>query len=182
MLPLAIATPAAADTDAQDRQFLSALKAAGWTIYNPLQIIGEGRKICFEGFAHGVTWQEMHATMTGPSWGYSQKDATSLIVQSVAVYCPKYSDDIAGIGNNSGKASGGNRDDQFVQKLNRNGISIDKATAVDMAKTACNAPLAGTGYYNALQAMKKRYPKFDLNTIGVVMSQGVLAYCPERMS
>ena len=78
-------------------------------------------------------------------------------------------------------ANADNEDEQFVQYLQRNGISIDEDAAVDMAETACDAPLAGFGYSNALQAMQQQYPEFDINTVARVMSQGVLAYCPERL-
>lgn len=73
-------------------------------------------------------------------------------------------------------------DDDFVDMLNQNGISIGKGAAVDMAETACDSPGAGVGYANALQEMQQRYPKYDINTVARVMSQGVLVYCPERLS
>lgn len=72
-------------------------------------------------------------------------------------------------------------DDDFVDMLNQNGISIDKDAAVDMAETACDSPGAGVGYYNAMQEMQQRYPEYSLGTIGLVMSQGILGYCPDRM-
>ena len=73
-------------------------------------------------------------------------------------------------------------DDDFVDMLNQNGISIGKGAAVEMAETACNSPLAGTGYANALQEMQQRYPKYDINTVARVMAAGILAYCPQRLS
>ena len=74
------------------------------------------------------------------------------------------------------------RDGLFVESLKRNQrIAIDEDAAVDMARTACNAPTAGVGLYNAQQAMQQRYPQYDPNTVAMVMAQGVLAYCPGRL-
>ena len=72
-------------------------------------------------------------------------------------------------------------DDDFVDLLNQNGISIDKDVAVEMAETACDSPTAGVGLYKAMQAMQQEYPQYSLGTVGLVMSQGVLAFCPERL-
>lgn len=73
-------------------------------------------------------------------------------------------------------------DDAFHKIINtKYGISIDKDAAVDLGKTACESPIAGIGYYNVLQAMQRRYPEYSLNTIGIVMSAGLLFYCSERL-
>jgi hypothetical protein len=74
------------------------------------------------------------------------------------------------------------QDNQFSQQLEQKwGISIDKRAAAEMAKAACKAPIAGIGLYNAQLAMQQRYPEYDLNTIGRVMSAGVLEYCPDKL-
>ena len=78
-------------------------------------------------------------------------------------------------------ATADNQDDQFVQQLKANGISIDEDAAVDLAETACDAPLGGVGLYNAQRAMQQRYPEYGFGTVRIVMAQGILAYCPERM-
>lgn len=176
---LMLAAPAGADSE-QDRQFISALRSAGWTINSASMLISQGHMVCNEGLAHGVSWQEMRSSLMGS--GYSKLDSSTLISKAVSVYCPERADAIAGLETDSGGAGGGDRDDLFVQQLKRNqNISIDKGAAVDMAKTACDAPLAGVGLYNAWQRMQQRYPKYDLNTVAMVMSQGVLAYCPGRL-
>ena len=78
--------------------------------------------------------------------------------------------------------SSSDQDSRFVQQLKQNqGISVDEDAAVDMAETACDAPTAGVGLYDAQQAMHQRYPEYDANTVAIVMAQGVLAYCPERL-
>ena len=183
LVAIALAVPVNADTDAQDQQLLGALKAAGWSIPNPSEVITLGNMVCNEGLAHGVTWQEMRSTLIS-SYGFSRLDASTLISKAVSVYCPKYTGALKGIGNDLGSAgSGGDQDDQFGQQLREKwGISIDRGAAVDMAKTACKAPLAGTGYANALQQMQQRYPKYDINTVARVMAAGILAYCPQRLS
>lgn len=90
------------------------------------------------------------------------------------------------VGSSGGYSSSGgfaaDQGDEFVQGLKRNQrISIDEDAAVDMATAACNAPLQGVGLYNAQQAMQQRHPEYDLNIVAVVMAQGVLVYCPERL-
>ena len=183
LVAIAVAVPVKADTDAQDQQLLAALKAAGWNLPNPSEVITLGNMVCNEGLAHGVTWQEMRSTLIS-SYGFSRLDASTLISKAVAVYCPKYTGALKGIGDDLGKpASGGDQGDQFVQSLKEKwGISIGKGAAVEMAETACNSPLAGTGYANALQEMQQRYPKYDINTVARVMAAGILAYCPQRLS
>jgi hypothetical protein len=75
-----------------------------------------------------------------------------------------------------------NQDDLFNDYLNETlGISIDQDAAVDMAKTACEAPRAGIGLSNAWDEMGQRYPEYDINTIARVMSAANLAYCPDRL-
>lgn len=77
---------------------------------------------------------------------------------------------------------GSAQDDRFGQQLEQKwGISIDQGAAVQMAKAACKAPIAGTGLYKAQQDMQQRYPKYNLNTVARVMAAGVLEYCPERL-
>jgi hypothetical protein len=173
------AIPAKADTDAQEQQFLAALKAEGWTFYDPSLVISQGHMVCGEGLDHNVSWQEMRTSLMG--YGYSRLDASTLISKAVSVFCPEHGEVIKEIKNDLGGAAGGSRDDQFVQQLKRNGISIDKDAAVDMAMTACQSPLAGFGWSNALREMQSRYPQFDIGTVGLVMSQGLLGYCPERL-
>ncbi len=176
---LMFAAPAGAESE-QDRQFISALRSAGWTINSASTLISQGHMVCNEGLAHGVSWQEMRTTLMG--YGYSKLDSSTLISRAVSVYCPERADAIAGLEDASGDAGVGDRDDLFVQQLKRNhNISIDKGAAVDIAKTGCDAPLAGIGLYNAQQRMQHRYPKYDMNTVAMVMAQGVLAYCPERL-
>lgn len=82
---LTLCPPAQADSD-QDRQFLVALTSAGWSINNASGLITEGRMVCVEGLAHGVSWQEMRSTLMGN--GYSKLDSSTLIAKAVAVYCP----------------------------------------------------------------------------------------------
>ncbi len=135
--------------------------------------------VCEGAYAH-VTWQEMVSTL-GSSYGYSRLDASTLIRKGVAAYCPEYNSAIAGIDSGSSTSEPGDQGDLFARQLNRMGISIDKDTAVDLAKTACKSPLEGTGLYNAYKAMQQRYPQYDINTIARVMSQGIVAYCPNRL-
>lgn len=174
---LVLAAPAQADNK-QDQSFLSALTSAGWSIKNASGLIAHGQMVCNEGLAHGVSWQEMRSTLI--SWGYSQVDASTLITKAVSSYCPHRKEAIANM--DTGTAATGDYDDMFVRQLERNqGIKIDKAAALDMAKTACTAPaLAGPGWYNAFQSMKQRYPSYG-NSVANVMAQGILAYCPERL-
>ena len=74
------------------------------------------------------------------------------------------------------------QDDMFVEMLEQKyGIIMDSDAAVDMAKVACEAPMAGVGLYNTQRALQQRYPENSLNTVATVMSAGVLAYCPERL-
>jgi hypothetical protein len=183
LIAVVLAGPAKADTDAQERQFLRALTSAGWTITDPSGAISQGHMVCGEGLDHQVSWQEMRSTLM--SWGYSRLDASTLISKAVSVFCPKYSKVITEIANDSGNAGGGDqgdRGDQFVQSLKRNQrISIGKSAALDMAEAACRAPIAGVELYNAMQTMQQRYPQYSIGAVGVVMSQGVLAFCPERL-
>ncbi|BBX30384.1 hypothetical protein B7435_29345 [Mycolicibacterium peregrinum] len=73
--------------------------------------------------------------------------------------------------------------DRFVETLKQQyGISIKPDAADDIATTACAAPLSGVGLYNAQQAVLQRYPKNDLNLIATIMSAGIIAYCPERLT
>lgn len=73
-------------------------------------------------------------------------------------------------------------DADFVDMLNSSyGISIDKKTAANLAKTACESPTAGPQYVSVLEAMQERYPKYSLNTIGIIMSAALLGYCPDRL-
>jgi hypothetical protein len=175
---VSLAAPAQADS-AQDRQYLSELGSAGLTITNPSTAISHAHLVCNEGLGHGVSVQEMRTTMT--SWGYSSNDASTVIATAVSVYCPEHSDDVAGAGGGSDSGSS-DAGDQFVQQLRRNqNISIDKGAAMDMADTACRAPLAGVGLYNAWQVMQQRYPKYSLNTVASVMSKGVVIFCPQRL-
>lgn len=116
------------------------------------------------------------------SYGYSRLDASTLIIKAISVFCPAYDGVIADIERGLDNAGSVTQDDAFVQQLQQNlGISIDKNVAVDMARTACKAPLAGTGLYNAQQAMQQRYPRCTLSTVALVMAQGVRAYCPNRL-
>lgn len=145
-------------------------------MWSPAKVIWFGN----EGLAHGVSWQEMQATLMG--YGYSKLDSSTLISKSVSVDCPDRDGVIADIENDSSDAGADDHDDLFVQQLKRDQrISIEKDAAVDMAKTACKAPLAGVGLYDAWQAMQQRYPKYDLNTVARVKSAVVLVYCPERL-
>lgn len=93
---------------------------------------------------------------------------------------------VGGRDGGAGSGIGGgtdDRDSQFVEQLARNqNISIDQRAAVDMAKTACHAPLQGEGLYNAQEAMQQRHPEYSLSTVATVMAQGILVYCPERLS
>lgn len=179
-MAVALAVPVEADTNADDRQFLAELKAEGWTINSPRVAISQARMVCNEGLLHGVTWQEMRTTLIG--YGFSKLDASTLISKAVKVYCPEYSEVVAEIKDDLGDPGTGNQEDLFINYLNQTwGISIDKDAAVDMARTACKAPRAGVGWYNALTAMKQRYPGYDVNTIGRVMAAANLAYCPDRL-
>lgn len=179
LLAVVLAAPASADSD-NDRQFLDALKAAGWTIRSPSLAIEHAHLVCNEGLRHGATLQDVRAMLIG--YGYSRSDASTLIRQAVSTYCPKYEAAIAGVEQDLGGTSSLDQDELFVQQLNRNGIPIDKGTAVDMAMTACTSPLAGVGLYNAMKKMQQRYPQYELGTVGRVMSQGILAYCSYRLS
>jgi hypothetical protein len=82
---LVLCAPAHAD-NGQDRKFLAALTSAGWSIDNASGLTTQGRKVCVEGLAHGVSWQEMHSTLMG--YGYSSLDSSTLIVEAVSAYCP----------------------------------------------------------------------------------------------
>lgn len=175
------AAPAGADTSAQDRQFLSALESIGWTITNPDLLIEQGHMVCDEGLAHGVSWQEIHAVQM--SRGYSQRDSSSLIKTAISTYCPNRSDVIADMERDLSSGTAANRDDSFVVKLKRMGISIDKDTALDMARAACMAPATkGVPWYNAVQAMQASHPEYKFTTVGSVMAHALLAFCPERLS
>ncbi|WP_222622183.1 DUF732 domain-containing protein [Mycolicibacterium fluoranthenivorans] len=69
-----------------------------------------------------------------------------------------------------------------MQSLKRNqGIDIDESAAIDIARAGCQAPTAGVGLYNAQQKLQQRHPEYDISTVALVMAQGVLAYCPERL-
>lgn len=83
---LVLSAPAYADND-QDRQFLSALTSAGWSINNASGLVTEGRMVCVEGLAHGVSWQEIRSVLMGK--GYSALDSSTLISKAVSVYCPQ---------------------------------------------------------------------------------------------
>lgn len=73
--------------------------------------------------------------------------------------------------------------DAFADLLQESyGITIKPEAADDIARTACDAPLSGVGLYEAQQEVLQRYPKNSLDLVARVMSAGVLAYCPERMS
>lgn len=117
------------------------------------------------------------------SYGYSSLDASTLIRNAVSVYCPDRDDALTDIENGSNGSGAKDPGELFVEQLRRKqGISIDKDAAVDMAQTACKVPLAGVGLYNAWQAMQQRYPEYNINVVAAVMANGVVAYCPERMS
>jgi hypothetical protein len=123
LVAVALAVPAQADANAQEQQFLRALKAAGWTINDPSGAITQGHMVCGEGLAHHVPWQEMRTTLM--SWGYSRSDASTLISKAVSVFCPKYSKVIAEIQNDSGNPGGGptNGDGaELVQEVRDRGI------------------------------------------------------------
>jgi len=180
LLALVLAVPASADITAQDKQFIAALKSAGWTITDSNTLIDHAHLICNEGLAHGATWQEMRATLM--EWGFSRLDSSTLISKAVSVYCPAYDDVIAELANEVASVGTDSQDDLFVLHLKRvTGITAEKSAAVDMADTACRSPLAGVGLYNATQRMHQRYPEYNLNTIGLIMAQGVLVYCPDRL-
>jgi hypothetical protein len=91
---LVLCAPAQADND-QDRQFLSTLTSAGWSINNASGLISQGHMVCNEGLAHGVSWQEIRTTLMG--YGYSSLDSSTLITQAVSVYCPQRKSAIAGM-------------------------------------------------------------------------------------
>lgn len=111
------------------------------------------------------------------SWGRVAIVTAPVVVLSALIAMVSLA---AGDGAPSGRT--GDQGDLFVQQLKRNQyISIDEGAAVDMAKTACNAPLQGAGLYNAQQAMQQRHPEYDLNIVATVMAQGVLMYCPDRL-
>lgn len=94
LLAVILGVPAQADTGEQDRQFLSALRSAGWTINSADVLIGQAHQVCNEGFGHGVSWQEMHTTLV--SWGHPSRDAATLIAKAVGTYCPQYGAAITG--------------------------------------------------------------------------------------
>lgn len=176
---LLLAVPAGADTSEQDRQFLTGLKARGWTVTDANVLTTQGRMVCNEGLAHGVSSQEIRAQLI--SLGYSALDSSSLISSAVSAYCPERRDALPDTEPDAPDTPAGDHGDLFVQQLKRDqGISIAKGAAVDMAKTACSAPLQGVGLYNAQQTMQRRYPEYN-NAVGIVMAQGILAYCPERL-
>ncbi|MEA2922776.1 MAG: hypothetical protein QOF07_2741 [Bradyrhizobium sp.] len=80
-------------------------------------------------------------------------------------------------------AQADDRADAFAAQLQQQyRITIKPDAADDIAKTACQSPLYGPGLYSAQQAVLVRYPKYSLNLVATVMSAGVLAYCPERLS
>jgi hypothetical protein len=123
LVAVILSMPVKADTD-QDQQFLAALKAAGWAIPNPKLAISQANMVCNEGFYHGVTWQEMRSTLVS-SYGLSKLDASTLISKAVSVYCPKYSEAIAGIENDVGKPATGptNADGaEFAKEVRDRGI------------------------------------------------------------
>lgn len=128
--------PVKADTGTQDQQFLAELKAAGWSIPNPQLAISQAHMVCVEGFAHGVTWQEMRSTLVS-SYGFSRLDASTLISKAVSVYCPKYSGAITGVGNDVGKPAKGptNADGaEFTKEVRDRGI-LTKLSDTILAQT-----------------------------------------------
>ncbi|WP_396910372.1 DUF732 domain-containing protein [Mycolicibacterium sp.] len=82
-----LAAPSGADT-AEDRQFLTTLKSIGWEIHDPTLLLSQAHMVCNEGLAHGVSIQEMRSQLT--NWGYSSRDASTLIDSAIRVYCPKF--------------------------------------------------------------------------------------------
>ena len=55
---MVFAAPAGADP--QDQQFFRTLDRLGFVMADPPLLISQGRMICNEGLAHGVSWGEMH--------------------------------------------------------------------------------------------------------------------------
>ena len=118
----------------------------------------------------------MHSSVTFYSTieegGHTVKRATIAAVVTAAVgllvaAAPVHADD---------------QDDMFVQMLEQQyGITIDGDAAADIASVACEAPLAGVGLFNTQRALQQRYPDNNLNTVALVMSAALLAYCPERL-
>jgi hypothetical protein len=79
-------------------------------------------------------------------------------------------------------ARAGDQDSTFVEMLKQQyGITMDSDAAVDIARAACEAPVAGVGLYNTQRSLQQRYPDYSLDTVARVMGAGVLAYCPERL-
>lgn len=144
--------PVKADTGTQDQQFLAELKAAGWSIPNPQLAIGQAHMVCAEGFAHGVTWQEMRSTLVS-SYGLSRLDASTLISTAVSVYCPKYGGAISGIGDDVGEPALGptNADGaEFAKEVRERGIlpNLSNQVLAQTLAAICDAArnLAPYGY------------------------------------
>ncbi len=174
---LAGAQFARADLSAEDRQFLATLESIGWKITNPAGLTEQARMVCNEGLAHGVSLEEIRTQLK--TWGYSAQEASALIDNSVRVYCPKYAAAVTG---STPSAPRGGQGDTFVEILQRQrGITMDSDAAANMAKVACEAPIAGVGLYDAQRSLQQRYPQYDLSTVATVMSVAVLTYCPERL-
>jgi hypothetical protein len=80
---------------------------------------------------------------------------------------------VIGLGSrDQGSLHANDQDDMFVEMLEQqHGITMDRDAAVDMAKAACQAPIAGVGLYNAQRELQQRYPDNSLNTVATVIAQ-----------
>lgn len=103
-----------------------------------------------------------------------------VIAAAISVGCSRNGDAMDESPGGSSRTA--DRDATFVKSLERNqGIIIDEDAAVAMAHGGCEAPMAGVGLYNAQRQLHDRYPEYDVNTVAMVMAQGVLMYCPEQL-
>lgn len=85
---IAAEVPAGADSY-NDQRFFRALDSMGFVLMDPPLLISQGRMICNEGLAHGVSWGEMHGQLL--QWGYSHASASILAIAAIGTYCPQYS-------------------------------------------------------------------------------------------
>ena len=84
---IAAGIPAGADSY-DDQRFFRALDGMGFVLMDPPLLITQGRMICNEGLAHGVSWGEMHGQLL--QWGYSHDSASILAIAAINTYCPQY--------------------------------------------------------------------------------------------
>lgn len=146
LLALIFAIPAQANTSEQDRQFLAALRSAGWTIKSADVVTTQARMVCNEGLGHGVTVTEMHSTLQG--WGYSSKDAATLIAQAVKTYCPQYTAAVNGFDPSPSASAGPTYadGDAFALEVHKYGIlrNLDPAILVSTLGNICYQAKDGT--------------------------------------